>query len=62
MRWSSWFRYTMESLGPDSRAWAHPAALTFETEPRAPAVPVSDPPEPDSPHWWSAWIELGGEG
>jgi hypothetical protein len=52
----------MESLGPDSRGYAHPVALTFETKPRTPAIQVSDPPERVSPHWWSAWIDLGGEG
>jgi hypothetical protein len=56
-------RHPTESAGPRSCGLAHLAAPTTETEHRVPAHPVGDPHEERaSTNWWSAWIDLGGEG
>jgi len=59
---TNWLRHLTESSGPRSWGLAHLAAPTTETEHCVPAQAVGDHPKGASPNWWSAWIDLGGEG
>lgn len=60
---TNWLRHPTESSGPRSRGLAHLAAPTTEAEHHVPAHAGGDHPEEGaSTNWWSAWIDLGGEG
>jgi hypothetical protein len=60
MRRINFPRQLMEIFG--SLSLAHLAGPTSETEPHSSPRAHADHEEGDSPAWWSAWIDLGGEG
>jgi hypothetical protein len=62
MRRTNRQRYLMDPAGPDSRHFAPPTAPAHEAEQHPASGSAGAHGEPDSPNWWGAWIDLGGEG